>query len=96
MAVPGAVAMTIVFAFEGQDFDEWDIDRDGIVVDSRPFQASVWRGYRIVNDELHVGDRVLYQHPHKPWPEPATIRYPITEIRRVEVIATVSDKPETP
>jgi|ETNvirome_6_1000_1030641.scaffolds.fasta_scaffold00018_45 hypothetical protein len=32
----------------GQDFLEWDIDNDGIVVECRPFQNDIWKGTRVM------------------------------------------------
>lgn len=39
------------FEDRGQDFLEWDLDADGLVVDCRPFQASAWIGVRVQLDE---------------------------------------------
>lgn len=37
---------TLKFEDHGQDFLEWDIDRNGVVIDCRPFQ-SVWIGTKV-------------------------------------------------
>lgn len=44
----------IIFEDRGQDFLEWDIDEDGVVVDSRPFQAGIWKGKLVSN--VKVGE----------------------------------------
>ncbi len=33
---------TIFFEDDGQDFLEWDVDENGLVIDSRPFQGAMW------------------------------------------------------
>lgn len=40
---------TVQFRDDGQDFLEWDLDAEGVVVDSRPFQRDQWRGTRVLN-----------------------------------------------
>lgn len=40
---------TIHFVDNGQDFLEWDLDHNGVVVDCRPCQASVWNGTKVLN-----------------------------------------------
>ncbi|MNN55817.1 hypothetical protein D3C81_1707110 [compost metagenome] len=52
---------TIYFEDQGQDFLEWDIDRNGVVVDSRPFQAEVWCG--AVVQSLAVGSPPTVRGP---------------------------------
>lgn len=37
----------IHFEDKGQDFLEWDVDQNGMVVGSRPYQADVWRGCEV-------------------------------------------------
>ncbi len=46
---------TITFEDRGQDFLEWDIDENGVVVDVRPFQAGIWKGKLVSN--VKVGER---------------------------------------
>lgn len=40
----------ITFVDNGQDFLWWIVDENGKVVDCRPFQASIWTQYTVVND----------------------------------------------
>lgn len=48
---------TIIFEDHGQDFLEWDIDTEGVVIDSRPFQALVWCGRTVVvNTSVVAGE----------------------------------------
>ena len=52
--------MTIVFQDYGQDFLEWDIERDNandptyVVVGCRPFQEKVWKGTKV-----HTANRII-------------------------------------
>lgn len=41
--------ITIHFEDHGQDFLEWDCDKDGIIIDCRPFQSNVWCKGRVAN-----------------------------------------------
>lgn len=43
--------ITIRFQDNGQDFLEWDVVR-GVVIDSRPFQYSIWAGTLILNQPI--------------------------------------------
>ncbi len=47
--------LTVRFRDDKQDFLEWDID-DAVVVDCRPFQADVWKGYQVINKTIAKGD----------------------------------------
>jgi len=49
---PKPVAVRLELEDHGQDFTTWDLDEDGVVIDSQPFQASVWRGVRVRNHRL--------------------------------------------
>ncbi len=48
---------TITFEDGGQDFLEWDIE-NGIVIDSRPFQAWAWNGTKVDMTKTRVGQRL--------------------------------------
>ncbi len=50
-----AVAATIKFEDQGQDFLEWDIDRLGYVIKSRPFQSWVWSAHIVDLRSIIVG-----------------------------------------
>ena len=53
---------TIIFEDHGQDFLEWDIDAEGIVVETRPpleFQTRVWVNRKVVNPDVKRGDLVI-------------------------------------
>lgn len=68
--------MTIHFADHGQDFLEWDLDANGIVVACRPFQEQAWKGYKVFEPEkLEPG------HPVRCLPTSgegtAVIKYPV-------------------
>lgn len=46
----------ITFEDEGQDFLVWIIDEDGYVLDSQPFQRSIWVGKFTIPDFVQKGD----------------------------------------
>ena len=37
----------IKFRDDGQSFTEWTLDKEGEVLDSKPFDAELWRGKKI-------------------------------------------------
>lgn len=45
----------IHFEDNGQDFLFWVINEKGLVVDSQPFQASVWRGFEVDMSIMEAG-----------------------------------------
>ncbi len=47
--------ITVEFEDHGQDILEWDI-RGGVVVDSRPYQAWLWKGTQVHNTNIKAGD----------------------------------------
>lgn len=52
---------TITFEDRGQDFLEWDLDENNVVVVCRPFQGWVWIGNTVVNKVLKVGGKVRFK-----------------------------------
>lgn len=53
------VATRVHLVDQDQDFTEWDLDAGGVVLDSRPFQAEVWRGVRVLNHlSLRIGQQL--------------------------------------
>ena len=52
---------TIYFEDQGQDFLEWDVDANGVVVGCRPFQADIWCGAVVEN--ICEGLRPTVTHP---------------------------------
>jgi hypothetical protein len=64
----------IHFEDHGQDFASWDI-RNGVVVESRPFQTSHWAGRIVMNMPLETGGFVKLNGG-------LTIKYPIVRIDR--------------
>lgn len=47
--------ITVYLEDHGQDFLEWDIE-DGMVVDCRPFQGWLWKGAKVHNTNIQLGD----------------------------------------
>jgi hypothetical protein len=73
--------LIIVFEDHGQDFLEWEIDANGIVVDSRPFQRQIWSGnFLPFFDSLKPGDYADFLVTREGGRH-ACIKYPITEVR---------------
>jgi len=82
----GPVRVTmIVFADHGQDFLRWTVNEHGVVIDSQPFQASVWRGMEVPNvADLKEGDIVelIVRDPGKPTLR-SNIKYPVERVERI-------------
>lgn len=80
---------TLYFEDHGQDFLEWDVADDGFVLDSRPFQASVWVGNYV---------DVIEDEEGKTWAEisgwacsgVSRINYPVA---RIELDAWIDERP---
>ncbi|MFC5525251.1 hypothetical protein ACFPPA_05790 [Rhodanobacter ginsengisoli] len=71
--------MRIHFEDHGQDFLTWQLDNNGIVVDSSPFQADLWCGVEVDKPGmLKVGGLVSCRHPN--YVLTTTLRYPIAAI----------------
>ncbi|PTB82736.1 hypothetical protein C9933_00965 [Methylophaga nitratireducenticrescens] len=68
---------TIRFEDKGQDFLEWDLNDDNVVIDSRPFQSGVWR--RTLVHEVKEGIRPTISHPRDGVPR--LLNYKIISIR---------------
>ena len=68
----------ITFEDEGQDFLEWIIDEDGYVLDSQPFQRSVWVGKWTCPNFVQVGDLLPI------WLDKET--YVIHPIKKIEIM----------
>lgn len=87
---------TIHFEDHGQDFLEWDIDANGVVTDSRPFQASTWSGSVLINDAAPGG---LVAYLSKYTNQRHTIRYPIVKVvmrRELSTAASAEGAPTPP
>lgn len=69
---------TIVFGDHGQDFLEWDLDDDGVVVGCRPFQGSIWGGRQVTNHRTLEVDsylRLEFEGSLR------FLKYPLAEVR---------------
>jgi hypothetical protein len=73
-----AMKHTVEFADNGQDFLQWDIER-GVVVDSRPFQASVWKGTKVDIRRAEVGQLLPVVTPSG---RTSQIIYPVVAITK--------------
>jgi len=68
----------ITFEDHGQDFLEWDVDENGEVIHSRPFQNQVWSGGFIWNEQVNTGDKIIYMSPRSD--HPIEIKYPVVAV----------------
>ena len=74
------VAMTIHFADHGQDFLEWDVSAEGLVLEARPYQGWLWKGCKVINGaDLVPGSIVQFTRPGD-GDKALTIKYPVTEV----------------
>lgn len=72
----------ITFEDEGQDFLEWFIDKDGYVLDSKPFQRNIWAGKSTSPDFVQVGDLLpIFMEEREGQDCFSHINYPIKEIK---------------
>src|SRR4051812_18531426 len=69
--------LTVRFEDAGQDFSEWDIS-NGVIIDSRPFQATIWMGLIVLNETLGVGSMVEIAAESTP----LFIRYPLISVKK--------------
>lgn len=67
--------ITLVFEDKGQDFLEWDLDKNNVVVGCRPFQYRMWRGVKVFAPK--VGRMPKIEHPSL---EKETLAYKIISI----------------
>lgn len=76
------MANTIIrFEDHGQDFLTWEVNEIGVVVDSKPFQAALWRGCVVKQvDNIKPGDQVIYGE--KDFDVERKIRIPVLEITK--------------
>ena len=63
----------------GQDFLRWDI-KDGVVVESYPFQGWLWNGTKIITEEFGPGDQLIIQPPNS---EVTTLNYLVEKIESI-------------
>lgn len=71
--------LKITFEDHGQDFTEWYL-QDGLVVDCRPFQATIWCGNQVLNETLDIGDKVKFNY--KCESHQGEIRYPLVKVEK--------------
>lgn len=67
----------IHFEDHGQDFLEWHIDENGYIIDSKPFQKTIWVGKFTIPQTAEVGKKLAIWLDGESW-----INYPI---RKIEV-----------
>lgn len=72
----------IHFEDNGQDFLTWEINEQGVVVRSEPFQTEVWKDSIVLNiDELEPGNKVVIIP--KDDDEPLEIKHKIEKIEEL-------------
>ena len=70
----------IHFEDHGQDFLSWDIDENGTIIKSGPFQDWVWKGKVVKMETLKVGQKLSYIS-HGVYE--MDIRYPVEKIEEI-------------
>lgn len=73
-------AYIIHFKDCGQDFLEWHINKEGYVLDSKPFQRSIWAGSFTIPETAKVGGKLAIWLNGESY-----VNYPITRIEKFEV-----------
>ena len=69
----------IHFEDHGQDFLEWNIDKDGYVLDSKPFQRNIWAGKFTIPMTAEKGKKLAIWLNGESW-----VNYPIKKIITME------------
>lgn len=72
--------LRVTFEDRLQDFLEWHI-RNGVVIDCLPYQAWLWVGTRVHNEEILPGDILQITTRHDG--ERCTIKYPVESVEEV-------------
>jgi len=70
----------------GQDFLVWDI-KDGVVVESYPYQGWLWNGTKIINEEFGPGDQLIIQRPNS---VVMMLNYPVEKIEYIPDVEKAS------
>lgn len=71
----------IEFEDHGQDFLRWHLDKDGVVIESQPFQNFAWKGLAVFEiDNLKPGSIVYYSRPGEK--DVKSIRYPLISVTK--------------
>lgn len=78
--VTPAVAKTIHFTDNGQDFLEWDVSAEGLVLDVRPFQGWLWKGCKVTNMADLAPDGIVQFTRPGDGDKTLTVKYPVVEI----------------
>lgn len=73
---------TVHFEDRGQDFTSWDVDAQGVVTDSRPFQRDQWAGTQLLAPPV-VGELLRVRTPRQT--EGHCMNYPVIRITRTVV-----------
>jgi hypothetical protein len=63
----------------GQDFLEFDVDKDNVIIEARPFQGWLWRGRKILQGRIRRGMKLKLQ---KPGEHVLTLNYPVRAVLR--------------
>ena len=61
----------------GQDFLRWFINEEGYVIDSKPFQKSIWAGKFTIPQTAKVGGKLAIWNNGESW-----VNYPIIKIEK--------------
>lgn len=76
--VPGERITTITFVDQGQDFLQWDVTAEGIVIQSLPFQAWLWCMCTVLN--MSIIESAPYVRVRTGSGETLEIKHPIERV----------------
>lgn len=73
--------MILHLADQGQDFLWWEV-KDGEVIDCGPFLAWLWKGARLIDDHIVVGNRPFIERAANG--DYAVLHYPVERIEYLD------------
>jgi len=71
---------TIHLEDHGQDFLRWDIDEQGNIIDSQPYQKEMWTQFRVTNIKVLVGRKLIVKYKDGRNDMSYTLNYPVVDI----------------
>jgi hypothetical protein len=67
--------MKIYFEDKMQDFLMWEIDKEGVIINSEPFQKSIWAGEKLILNSIQKGKKPIFENGR-------TLNYKIIKIEK--------------
>lgn len=63
----------------GQDFTEFVVDENNMILDARPFQGWVWAGFEIIQRHIRPGMKLKLRKRGR---APMILKYSVTSVRQ--------------